>query len=81
MLTPDRSASSIQTGTAVAPEQDYARPLAIVTTLIFMWGFITSLNDILVPHLADRGQTVSAMQLLRKGLVHASITEINGSDN
>jgi hypothetical protein len=27
MLTPDRSAS-IQTGTAVAPAQDYARPLA-----------------------------------------------------
>jgi len=31
--------------------QDYTRPLAIVTTLFFMWGFITSLNDILVPHL------------------------------
>jgi FHS family L-fucose permease-like MFS transporter len=29
----------------------YARPLAIVTTLFFMWGFLTSLNDILVPHL------------------------------
>jgi len=31
--------------------QNYTRPLAIVTTLFFMWGFITSLNDILVPHL------------------------------
>jgi FHS family L-fucose permease-like MFS transporter len=31
--------------------QNYARPLAIVTTLFFMWGFLTSLNDILVPHL------------------------------
>src|SRR5258707_10611237 len=29
----------------------YARPLAIVTTLFFMWGFLTSLNDILIPHL------------------------------
>src|SRR5215470_16874981 len=29
----------------------YARPLAIVTTLFFMWGLLTSLNDILVPHL------------------------------
>src|ERR1043166_105710 len=29
----------------------YARPLAIVTTLFFMWGFLTSLNDILAPHL------------------------------
>jgi MFS transporter, FHS family, L-fucose permease len=25
--------------------------MAIITTLFFMWGFLTSLNDILVPHL------------------------------
>src|SRR4029077_13203329 len=31
--------------------ENYIRPLAIVTTLFFMWGFLTSLNDILVPHL------------------------------
>jgi FHS family L-fucose permease-like MFS transporter len=30
---------------------NYARPLAVVTTLFFMWGLLTSLNDILVPHL------------------------------
>ena len=30
---------------------DHSRPLAIVTTLFFMWGFLTCLNDILVPHL------------------------------
>jgi MFS transporter, FHS family, L-fucose permease len=29
----------------------YSVPLAIVTTLFFMWGFLTCLNDILVPHL------------------------------
>src|SRR6266581_655684 len=29
----------------------YLRPLTVVTTLFFMWGFLTSLNDILVPHL------------------------------
>src|ERR1700683_5583930 len=34
-----------------APSPGYARPLAIVTTLFFMWGFLTCLNDILVPHL------------------------------
>jgi MFS transporter, FHS family, L-fucose permease len=33
------------------PPQSYAAPLATVTTLFFMWGFLTSLNDILVPHL------------------------------
>lgn len=36
-----------------APEttQNYRAPLAMVTTLFFMWGFLTSMNDILIPHL------------------------------
>jgi FHS family L-fucose permease-like MFS transporter len=29
----------------------YTGPLSIVTSLFFMWGFLTCLNDILVPHL------------------------------
>jgi len=33
------------------PEANYTGPLAIVTSLFFMWGFLTCLNDILVPHL------------------------------
>jgi FHS family L-fucose permease-like MFS transporter len=38
---------------ATAPETSasYRAPLAVVTTLFFMWGFLTCLNDILVPHL------------------------------
>src|SRR6201998_3103721 len=36
---------------AVSTSPNYGRPLAVVTTLFFMWGFLTSLNDILVPHL------------------------------
>jgi len=36
---------------AATVTQSYARPLAVVTTLFFMWGFLTCLNDILVPHL------------------------------
>src|SRR5271168_4024552 len=36
---------------SVANTHNYARPLAIVTTLFFMWGFLTCLNDILIPHL------------------------------
>ena len=36
---------------AVSATPDYSRPLAVVTTLFFMWGFLTCLNDILVPHL------------------------------
>ncbi len=35
----------------VSTAQSYPRPLATVTTLFFMWGFLTCLNDILVPHL------------------------------
>src|SRR5690349_7396547 len=45
------SSSAAQSVAAVAMAQDYTRPLAIVTTLFFMWGFLTCLNDILVPHL------------------------------
>ncbi len=30
-----------------------SRALAMVTMLFFIWGFLTSLNDILVPHLQD----------------------------
>jgi FHS family L-fucose permease-like MFS transporter len=38
--------------TTTAPSgQSYGAPLATVTTLFFMWGFLTCLNDILVPHL------------------------------
>src|SRR5277367_5873831 len=46
IATPSRS-------TAISPESSasYTGPLAIVTTLFFMWGFLTCLNDILVPHL------------------------------
>jgi FHS family L-fucose permease-like MFS transporter len=35
----------------VSATPNYTRPLAIITTLFFMWGFLTCLNDILVPHL------------------------------
>ena len=45
------SSGSISTAAANAHTENYTRPLAIVTTLFFMWGFLTCLNDILVPHL------------------------------
>jgi len=43
--------NSATTATAPATGQSYGAPLATVTTLFFMWGFLTCLNDILVPHL------------------------------
>src|ERR1700728_354360 len=42
------SAQSIR---PISATPNFTRPLAIVTTLFFMWGFLTCLNDILVPHL------------------------------
>jgi FHS family L-fucose permease-like MFS transporter len=41
----------IRNVTTITTPVSYTRPLAIVTTLFFLWGFLTSLNDILVPHL------------------------------
>src|ERR1700675_1832594 len=52
MATPEISnAAGAQSIAAVSAIPDHSRPLAVVTTLFFMWGFLTSLNDILVPHL------------------------------
>jgi FHS family L-fucose permease-like MFS transporter len=36
---------------SAATNVNYSRPLIVVTTLFFMWGFLTCLNDILIPHL------------------------------
>src|SRR6201993_1882931 len=42
------SSSSVTTH---APGNTNKSAMAMVTTLFFMWGFLTSLNDILIPHL------------------------------
>src|SRR5271155_5031070 len=43
--------SSPRATTSAAPVANYGPALSIVTTVFFMWGFVTVLNDILVPHL------------------------------
>src|SRR5437870_3685069 len=45
------SIQPVQTAPLSSASANYTQPLTIVTTLFFMWGFLTSLNDILVPHL------------------------------
>ncbi len=45
------NSSTTTTATAPGGAQSYGAALATVTTLFFMWGFLTCLNDILVPHL------------------------------
>ena len=47
IATPNHSAVTL----APEPSRSYTAPLVAVTTLFFMWGFLTCLNDILVPHL------------------------------
>lgn len=46
------SAGNNSTFTSAAPSTN-RNAMAMVTTLFFMWGFVTSLNDVLIPHLQD----------------------------
>lgn len=41
-----------------------SRPLAVLTSLFFLWGFITVLNDVLVPHWKDLFDLTHAQSLL-----------------
>lgn len=48
VIIPEGSASSAGRS---GPAPSYTGALAVLTTVFFMWGFATVLNDILVPHL------------------------------
>ncbi|MGA9042168.1 MAG: sugar MFS transporter [Terriglobales bacterium] len=43
------TAPPTKVSTSEAPA-NYGTPLTVVTTLFFMWGSLTSLNDVLIPH-------------------------------
>ena len=45
------NANSAPTYVAGEAQPNYMPALVVLTTLFFMWGLITSLNDILIPHL------------------------------
>jgi len=45
MHSPDQTLT-VSTGAT----QKYGPAMAVITTAFFMWGFVTSLNDILIPH-------------------------------
>jgi FHS family L-fucose permease-like MFS transporter len=45
LAAPAAASSSSGTNTS------YLAPLSVLTTLFFMWGFLTCLNDIIIPHL------------------------------
>ena len=48
---PSPTVSPSPTKVGAQPEQTNYRAMAMLTTLFFMWGFLTCLNDILIPHL------------------------------
>ncbi|SMF42947.1 L-fucose:H+ symporter permease [Pseudogulbenkiania subflava] len=47
---------------------NYSRALTVLTSLFFMWGLITSLNDILVPHL----KAIFTLSYLQAALIQFS---------
>lgn len=49
--TPGTNASANSASGQGAPPVNTRMALAVVTTVFFMWGFLTCLNDILIPHL------------------------------
>jgi FHS family L-fucose permease-like MFS transporter len=50
-MTSNASAGSAYGVTAESNARNYRPALFVLTSLFFMWGLITSLNDILIPHL------------------------------
>jgi MFS transporter, FHS family, L-fucose permease len=50
---PTAPVTTSTTVTSPSEGRDYTGALAMVTTLFFFWGFVTVLNDILVPHLKN----------------------------
>ena len=58
---------STVSGSAPAPGErytDYPMALGVLTTIFFMWGFLTCLNDILIPHLKSIFQLSYAQVML-----------------
>jgi FHS family L-fucose permease-like MFS transporter len=51
MAAPAPSISRTNAAAPTGPTPNYTSALSAVTTLFFLWGFITCLNDILIPYL------------------------------
>ncbi len=45
------SSGTLAPGSQLSDSQSNTAPLVIITLLFFMWGLLTSLNDVLIPHL------------------------------
>ena len=51
MAGPAPLAAPAATSSTAGTNTSYLAPLSVLTTLFFMWGFLTCLNDIIIPHL------------------------------
>jgi FHS family L-fucose permease-like MFS transporter len=51
LATAPARAPAASAATGASAQRSYLVPLSILTTLFFMWGFLTCLNDVLIPHL------------------------------
>jgi MFS transporter, FHS family, L-fucose permease len=51
LATAPARAPAVSAAIGAAAPQSYLAPLSILTSLFFMWGFLTCLNDTLIPHL------------------------------
>ena len=47
---------------------NYRKPFITITFLFFMWGFITVMNDVLIPHL----KSAFALSYLQASLVQSA---------
>ncbi|OOG45474.1 L-fucose:H+ symporter permease [Rhodanobacter sp. C01] len=56
--------SSVATNGGRERYTDYPMALGVLTTIFFMWGFLTCLNDILIPHLKSIFQLGYAQAIL-----------------
>ncbi len=58
--------SPLATASAGSKERytDYPMAMGVLTTIFFMWGFLTCLNDILIPHLKSTFQLGYAQVML-----------------
>jgi MFS transporter, FHS family, L-fucose permease len=58
--------SPVEPSTASDRERytDYPMAMGVLTTIFFMWGFLTCLNDILIPHLKSTFQLSYAQVML-----------------
>src|ERR1700736_42759 len=53
MVNVSSNTGTIASSYSPAPASTNVAAMAMVTTLFFFWGFVTVLNDILVPHLKN----------------------------